>query len=258
LVEKDGIAPHLLYSNPETGNLIAPFIKGTAFGKKDGKWLYERTESIQRIAALLRSFHAHQSPVETQINYPFHIIEEYVQQALSSSISLPKNIGCALEIVHRMKSLIPPNRQVLCHQDLVPDNFIFDGSRLYLVDWEYADWGNPFYDLAAVCVEHQFNEEEKQMLLKNYFQTPTEQQRYVLEMMCMLYSLRDCLWYILESGRSQKNFSAFHELADVHYRNFFASQRWLRGCLQSLIFSKIPGFHRGVSHEKALSRRSIR
>lgn len=227
LVEKDGIAPRLLYSDTGTGNLVAPFIQGTPYGKKGGKWLYERSESIKQIVALLRRYHAHPAPKCPVVDYPFKIIDDYIQQAQVASIPLPKDIDRVIAIVQALKRRIPQQKKVLCHQDLVPDNFIFDGKKLYLVDWEYAEWSNPFYDLAALCTEHQFDEEEKRMLLQNYFQSPGEEQRIVLEMMCMLYSLRDCLWYILENNRSAHHACDFIGLAREHYQNFFASMRWL-------------------------------
>ena len=227
LAEKDGIAPRLMYSDAKAGNLIAPFIQGTAYGKKDGRWLYERTESIHKIVTLLKRCHSHLSPVQPGLDYPFMIINAYIQQALSASIPLPKDIDHAIEIVRNLKSQIPQQQSVLCHQDLVPDNFIFDGKRLYLVDWEYAEWSDPFFDFTALCIEHQFDEEEKNMVLKQYFQTPTEEQRIHLEMMCMLYSLRDALWYFIENDPSPQKKCDYLGLANFHYQNFYASEQWL-------------------------------
>ena len=228
LVEKDGIAPQLLYSDPATGTLVAPFIQGTPYGKKGGQWLYERTESIRKIVSLLCRTHAHQSPGLQEIEYPFHIIEAYIQQARAASALLPKDIDRALDMVRTLKSYHPQHSSVLCHQDLVPDNFIFDGENLFLVDWEYADWGDPMYDLAALCIEHQFDEEEKEMVLQNYFQTPTEKERVHLEMMCMLYSLRDALWYFIENNPSPEKRCDYLGLAYYHYHNFYASAQWLQ------------------------------
>ncbi len=227
LAEKAGIAPRLLYSDTDAGNLVAPFIQGTAYGKKGGHWLYERKSSIQRIATLLRRYHRNAAPQDPKIDYPFQIIDDYIQEAHTLLICLPKDMDRALEIVQRLKAHTLQQKKVLCHQDLVPDNFIFDEKTLYLVDWEYAEWSNPYYDLASICIEHGFDEEEKRMLLGAYFRRSTEKRRCVLEMMCMLYSMRDCLWYILENRRSPHEGGDFLQLANEHYQNFFTSLRWL-------------------------------
>jgi thiamine kinase-like enzyme len=228
LVEKDGIAPKLIYSDAEAGTLIASFIQGSPYGKMGGRWLYDRDESIKNIVAVLQQVHAHESSSLQSIDYPFHIIEEYICQAHSASIFVPPDIERAVDVARKLKAYVPQHKNVLCHQDLVPDNFIYDGKKLYLVDWEYADFGNAFYDLAALCIEHGYNDEEKELLLKAYFQTPTEEQRIHLEIMCMLYSLRDSLWYIIQNQQTMKKPCDFLELANYHYQNFAVSERWLQ------------------------------
>ena len=40
-----------------------------------------------------------------------------------------------------------------CHNDLLAANFIQDGDRLWIVDWEYAGMGDPFFDLGNFAVE---------------------------------------------------------------------------------------------------------
>ncbi|TNF23609.1 MAG: hypothetical protein EP329_27045 [Deltaproteobacteria bacterium] len=39
-----------------------------------------------------------------------------------------------------------------CHYDLNPGNLLFDGERVWLVDWEMAGAGDPFHDLGTLCV----------------------------------------------------------------------------------------------------------
>lgn len=227
LVERDGIAPKLLYSNPANGTLVVQFITGTAYGKIRGTWLYDRKQSIHAIATLLRRAHANKAPVPPTVDYPFQIIEDYIQQARSASIPLPRTIDNVIDIVHRLQGIIPAHTKVLCHQDLVPENFIFDGQRLYLIDWEYAEWSNPYYDLASICIEHGYTNEEKELLLSCYCEHPTAQDRIHLEEMCMLYSMRDALWYFIERQQSLHRPCDFLELANLHYRNFFTSLQWL-------------------------------
>jgi hypothetical protein len=56
----------------------------------------------------------------------------------------------------------------LCHNDVHHLNLVDDGSRLWLLDWEYAAIGDPYFDLASVCCYHNFNAEQRSMLLDFY------------------------------------------------------------------------------------------
>ena len=52
-----------------------------------------------------------------------------------------------------------------CHNDLLNANFIDDGTRIRIVDWEYAGLGDPFFDLGNFCVNHDLTPDEDAVLL---------------------------------------------------------------------------------------------
>ena len=41
-----------------------------------------------------------------------------------------------------------------CHNDLLTANFLDDGERLRILDWEYAGMGDRFFDLANFASHH--------------------------------------------------------------------------------------------------------
>jgi aminoglycoside phosphotransferase (APT) family kinase protein len=45
--------------------------------------------------------------------------------------------------------LASDTRRVVSHNDVNPGNVLWDGTRSWLVDWEVAGLGHPYYDLAA-------------------------------------------------------------------------------------------------------------
>ena len=49
-----------------------------------------------------------------------------------------------------------------CHNDLLNANFIDDGRRIRIVDWEYAGMGDVFFDLANFSVNHGFGPDERE------------------------------------------------------------------------------------------------
>ena len=55
-----------------------------------------------------------------------------------------------------------------CHNDLLNANFIDDGERLRIVDWEYAGMGDPFFDLGNFSINHELPPEADEALLRAY------------------------------------------------------------------------------------------
>jgi aminoglycoside phosphotransferase (APT) family kinase protein len=43
-------------------------------------------------------------------------------------------------------------RRVVSHNDMNPGNILWDGARVWLVDWEVAGLAHPFYDLATLAL----------------------------------------------------------------------------------------------------------
>ena len=42
---------------------------------------------------------------------------------------------------------------VIVHNDLIPENMILSGDKLYLIDWEYADFAHPLTDRLRIYGE---------------------------------------------------------------------------------------------------------
>jgi thiamine kinase-like enzyme len=75
--------------------------------------------------------------------------------------SVMRNIGTALA-AHPLES-------VPCHNDLLADNYIDQGDRLRLVDWEYSGNGDPTFELGNTCRELDYDETRVRELCQAYF-----------------------------------------------------------------------------------------
>jgi thiamine kinase-like enzyme len=80
---------------------------------------------------------------------------------------LPSRLEAAVKEAraHVTASSVP---LVPSHCDLVPENCLDSGSRLFLIDWEYARMNDPAWDLAYLCVEGAFDRTQEQVLLASY------------------------------------------------------------------------------------------
>lgn len=78
-----------------------------------------------------------------------------------------------------------------CHNDLVAENIVKSGDKIYLIDWEYSGMNDPMWDLASHFLECQFNSEEEQIFLTYYFERniPKESKQKILLFKFMQYVL---------------------------------------------------------------------
>ena len=89
-----------------------------------------------------------------------------------------------------------------CHNDLLAANFIHDGARLWIVDWEYAGMGDPFFDLANFAVNNELDEDGERALLAAY---GTDDVR-ALTLMRFMSDFREAMWGVVQQGISELDF----------------------------------------------------
>lgn len=93
---------------------------------------------------------------------------EYIDGIFKERLSF-KEIKKVANLLKKLHSLKAKKRGfVLCHQDLNPKNFIFE-KEPKLIDWEYADFNDRYFDLASFVVEFNLNKKEEKFFLKTYF-----------------------------------------------------------------------------------------
>jgi thiamine kinase-like enzyme len=85
-----------------------------------------------------------------------------------------------------------------CHNDLLNANFIDDGERIRIVDWEYAGMGDPFFDLGNFSVNHGLGPDEDATLLEAYDAGPPRRERLArLLLMRIVSDFREAMWGVL-------------------------------------------------------------
>jgi len=95
---------------------------------------------------------------------------------------------------------------------LLNANFIDDGMRLWLVDWEYAGMGDPFFDLGNFAVNHELTEEGEHALLTAYGSDDGD----AVVLMRFMSDFREAMWGIVQLGISELDFD-FAAYAEEHF-----------------------------------------
>ncbi|MGL4488024.1 MAG: phosphotransferase, partial [Rhizobiaceae bacterium] len=86
---------------------------------------------------------------------------------------------------------------VFAHNDLLPANFIDDGQKLWLIDFEYAGFSTAMFDIAAAAANADMDASQSEEILSAYFAgsatTPSQMRRSFAAMQCAA-ALREAMW----------------------------------------------------------------
>ena len=86
----------------------------------------------------------------------------------------------------------------------MPANFLDDGSRLWVIDWEYAGYNTPLFDLGGLSSNNNFSLEEEIYLLENYFEKKISD-KLMLQYNCLKSAslLRETMWSMVSEISSK-------------------------------------------------------
>jgi len=103
--------------------------------------------------------------------------------------------------------MVGPVRIVFGHNDLLAANFLDDGTRLWLIDWDYAGFNSPLFDLGNLCSNNEVAAEDETWLLEAYFEGElTPEQRRSYEAMKCASLLRETMWSMVSEIHSSLDF----------------------------------------------------
>jgi len=230
LAAQIGIAPEpTAFLEPE-GYIVARFISGKGIPAEE----IGTQENIQHVLESMKAYHAIEKfPGSFS---PFRVAEEYAVTARSFRVKLPDKMDWYLEKSREIESAMygrGPLQLRPCHNDLLNGNFIDDGTRIRILDWEYAGMGDIFFDLGNFAVQHEFNDEQDEILLRVYFGNPTYSHQAHLKLMKIMSDLREAMWAQVQIGVSQLEFD-YAGYGQKYFGRFEANtsgyqyQGWLR------------------------------
>ena len=102
-------------------------------------------------------------------------------------------------------------------------NFLFDGTRLRIVDWEYAGMGDRYFDLGNLSVNNGFADGDDQRLLAAYWGEPCTARRFAaLRLMRIMSDFREAMWGVVQSSVSELDFD-FPAYAAKHFERLGAT-----------------------------------
>lgn len=177
-----GLAPEIIHVEP--GIMVLRFIEGRTIGEDDLR------TNIVRLVMLLKDCHTKVGRhVRGPVNafWAFHVIRDYV-----TLLGADRRY---LDVADRLEQAQVPLPIVFGHHDLLPGNFIDDGRKIWLIDWEYGAFGTAMFDLANLSSNGGFGAAEDATLLDAYFEGRADDDlRRAFHAMKAASALREALW----------------------------------------------------------------
>lgn len=163
-----GIAPRIWYLSIEDRISITDFVKAQSFSVKEAKI---------KLAKRLRELHS--LPLFPKLISFQDTIDDFLQRFQEAKI-LPESMTEELFKKYiRIKDVYPNSDYdlVSCHNDLKPENIIYDGEKVWLVDWEAAFLNDSYADLAVVGNFVIRNDSDEEEYLQTYFGEEVDEYR---------------------------------------------------------------------------------
>jgi thiamine kinase-like enzyme len=206
------VGPEVVAFIPPDGLLVTRFIDGSPVavdGMRTATMLGRIADSLRRV---------HDGPAIPGRFEPLRVVTAYHDLAVTRGVPMPGAYREAIEIGHRIDSALrgAPIALTPCHNDLLNANFIDDGQRIRIVDWEYAAMGDPFFDLGNLSVNHDLTGSDDAVLLAAYdgHRSPhdADPRRLArLTAMRVMSDFREAMWGVLQQGISslEVDFAAY-------------------------------------------------
>lgn len=140
-----GIAPASIYQDPHHRFTVMPFINARVWQAHD----FNAPQQRQRLLTLLQSVRALKPATHKRSYYAY--LAHYMQQlnaAGAVTTKLAQQWDAFAPTLHAFDRA--PWPATLTHHDIIPENILDTGERLYLIDWEYAALGHGDIDLWCI------------------------------------------------------------------------------------------------------------
>jgi thiamine kinase-like enzyme len=192
--------------------------------------------SIEEVGRGLRAFH-HSGLELPREFYVSEIVSGYAEVARGRGATLPEGFDDARDLTRKIVKAVrrhPEHRPLPGHNDLLTANFLHDGQRIVIVDWEYAGMGDPFFDLGNFAVNNELRDEDEARLLEAYFGEPaTPRRAAALKLFRFMSDFREGMWGVVQTAVSRLDFD-FAGYAEKHFERLAGTssderfRRWIK------------------------------
>ena len=223
-----GVSPELVYH--EAGILVVRFVDGQVYDEADVR----KPENLERIIDLLRRFH-HEMPSHFYqvpvMFWVFQVFRHYHNLLARGDSAHVARLPELAQIGRELETAVGPVEIVFGHNDLLAANFIDDGEKIWLIDFDYAGFNSPLFDLSNLASNNELDDDQEHRMLQRYFgvvpNRATLSSYYAMKCASLL---RETLWSMVSelysrvdmdfADYTQKNLQRFDSVYDAYRRHY--------------------------------------
>lgn len=199
-----GIAPAVRHA--EAGILVLDFVDGQVLDEA----AVREPDRLARIVPLVGRCHREvpqflRGPVLAF--WVFHVLRDYGHTLRVAGSRWCAELPALLARAEALERAVGPVDIVFGHNDLLAANLIDDGERLWLIDWDYAGFNSPLFDLGGLASNNGLDADAECVMLAQYFACDPDAtlwRRY--QAMKCASLLRETLWSMVSEHHSTLDF----------------------------------------------------
>lgn len=185
-----GLSPEVVHLEP--GLMVVRYLEARTLTEADVR------ANAEACVAIVKRCHremAKRISGQGAIFWVFQILRDYAYTLKAENHRHVPDIPRWMAVVDELEAAQVPLPIVFGHHDLLPSNFMDDGQRLWLIDWEYGAFGTAMFDLANIAANNSFDAAGEALILESYFgTTPDEATQRAFHAMKAASALREAVW----------------------------------------------------------------
>lgn len=237
-----GLAPAVVYTDAAEKISINTYVEAQPL---------TREEALVRLPGALRALHAlppfPRAPFNTTSTFLLQkgpALDGFLQAFRASGVLPPADCEELFARYAEIAAAYPTDEAelVACHNDLFkPDNILFDGARVWLVDWEAAFLNDPYADLAVVAHQLVTCDDEEAAFLEAYFGAPASAyQSARLHLMRQLAHVFYTMAFLHIGGKAHPvDWSAEVPAFDAYQRRMWAGEEDLADAAVKVTYGQV-------------------
>ena len=209
-----GVGPTVIDHDPASGALVLEWIDGRTMSNE----AFAEPGMPARIAASLRRLHAG-TRFRDDFNM-FRLSEYYLRVVDERSIRIPDGYRDALPKVGLIEAALAarPLATVPCHNDLLAENYLDDGTQLWIIDYEYSGNNDPTFELGNTAQELGCDAARQEELCATYFGEATPALLARMRLQMIMSDVGWTLWAAIQAAISSIDYDFWG----------WAEERWAR------------------------------